>query len=154
MVTDGKETCWCSSGSVYKYQILTLHTWSWCVICQLYLSGEKKDPHMAEELRMRPGAASHLPWRDNLLVPSLRREGARSHQSCGKHPQGPIRKARTESLAHHSVRLCLHRLQKQQGAAQPNTTPQGCSERWEIQGKRQSFVLFCFLKGDGGRAWF
>lgn len=161
MVTDGKETCAGAHLAVYTNIKSLLCTPEANVLYVNYTSvgKKKKDPHMAEEPRMRPGAASHLPWRDNLPVPSLRKEGARSHQSCGKqaipqkHPRAH-QKSKNRITGASFRQALLAQTAETATSCLANTTPQGCSERWEIQGKHQSFVLFCFLKGDEGRAWF
>lgn len=136
MLTGGKETCASAHLAVDTSIKSLLCTPEANMLHVNYTSVGRGGVHMVEKPAMRLRAASHLPRRHNLGMLSLRREGAGSHQGCGKqgtvsqkHPQGPIRKARTESLRHPSIRLVLHTLQKQRGGCSASTTPQGYHER-------------------------
>lgn len=155
MLTGGKEACASAHLAVDTSINSLICTPEANMLHVNYTSVGGGGVHMVEKPGMRLRTASHLPRRHNLCMLSLRREGAGSHQGCGKQgtvsqkpPQGPIRKARTESLRHPSIRLVLHTLQKQLWGCSASTTPQGYRERWRIQGKPRSFVLFCFFKGN------
>lgn len=81
-----------------------------------------------------------------------------THSSCRNrdtitqnHPQGPIRKARTKSLPHHSIRLYLHRLQKCSEAtwSAPLLKAAATAKRFRTDTR----VLLRFSKEMWGRPW-
>lgn len=101
---------------------------------------------------MRQGAASHLPWRDCLAILSLGRRELGPIRAAGSKAQslrGTIRNPSERQEQNHwrvtpsGSAYTDHR--KKQWGCWINTTPQSCSQSWKIQGKHQSFVLFCFV---------
>lgn len=93
-----------------------------------------------------PAEVTSLCWLTDWLG---RQKGGMPHQSCRNlgpitqnHPRGPIRKARTNSLTHRSIKLYLHWLQKRHCGYCVGTALQTAAK-----GER-SKVLFSFLKRE------
>lgn len=114
MVTDGKETCAGArlAGYTSTKSILCAPEANALYVNYTSVKGKKKTYIWQRSPERDPGTASHLPWRDNLPVLSLRREGAQSHQRCEKqgtitqkHPQGPIRKEQITEASFHQALL-------------------------------------------------